>query len=105
MIHLADNLLLVATDRSGDLGETYPIARGSSPMIVALGAASAAGERPAPGTFLGIALVSGGILALSVARGSLGRTSLGAALATGTTIAADTLVDGLGVRESGDWRA
>ncbi|AWN39435.1 EamA family transporter [Methylobacterium durans] len=109
-IHLAYNLLLVATYRTGDLGQTYPIARGSSPTIVALGAAVAAGEQPAPGTLAGIALVSAGILALAFARGSLGRRGLGrgglaAALATGTAIAAYTLVDGLGVRASGDWRA
>src|SRR3954447_16754226 len=29
--------LLVVTYRSGDLGETYPVARGSSPALVALG--------------------------------------------------------------------
>ncbi|GEP02099.1 DMT family transporter [Methylobacterium oxalidis] len=105
VIHLAYNLLLVATYRSGDLGQTYPIARGSSPAIVALGAALTAGEHPGLLPSLGIGLVSAGILALAFARGGLGRGSLAAALATGCTIAAYTLVDGLGVREAGDWRS
>jgi hypothetical protein len=39
LIHLVYNALLVRMYRSGDLGETYPVARGSSPALVALGAA------------------------------------------------------------------
>jgi hypothetical protein len=31
LIHLASNLLLVRMYQTGDLGETYPVARGSSP--------------------------------------------------------------------------
>ncbi len=44
LIHLAYNALLVRMYRSGDLGETYPVARGSSPALVALGASLFAGE-------------------------------------------------------------
>src|SRR3982074_130452 len=36
--------LLVVTYRSGDLGETYPVARGSSPALVALGGSLFAGD-------------------------------------------------------------
>ena len=38
-LHVGYNLFLVRTYRSGDLGQTYPIARGSSPLLVSLGAA------------------------------------------------------------------
>jgi hypothetical protein len=38
LIHVGYNLSLVRTYRSGDLGQTYPISRGSSPVLVALGA-------------------------------------------------------------------
>ena len=39
LLHVGCNLFLVRTYRSGDLGQTYPIARGSSPLLVAPGAA------------------------------------------------------------------
>jgi len=44
LIHQVYNALLVRMYRSGDLGETYPIARGSSPALVALGGRLFAGE-------------------------------------------------------------
>ncbi|CAA2102796.1 hypothetical protein MBUL_01868 [Methylobacterium bullatum] len=102
-IHIAYNALLLVTYRSGDLGQTYPIARGSSPAMVALGAALVAREHPDVLGAAGIALVSCGILALAFAKGGVARSQLIAALGTGATIAAYTLVDGIGVRVSGDW--
>ncbi|WP_019905436.1 DMT family transporter [Methylobacterium sp. 77] len=105
LIHIAYNALLLVTYRSGDLGQTYPIARGSSPAMVALGAAVFAREYPDAWGAAGIALVCGGILALALAKGGVGRAQLIAALGTGATIAAYTLVDGIGVRVSGDWLA
>lgn len=103
LLHILYNGLLVLTYRTGDLGQTYPIARGLSPALVAAGAALAAGEYLSAPAALGVVLVCGGILAL--ARGGVGGTGLAAALATGATIAAYTVVDGLGVRRSGDWLA
>ena len=38
LIHVGYNLSLVRTYRSGDLGQTYPVSRGSSPVLVSLGA-------------------------------------------------------------------
>jgi len=105
LLHILYNGLLVLTYRSGDLGATYPVARGSSPALVAIGAGLAAGETlPLPAA-LGVMLVSGGILGLALARGGIGRAGLLAALGTGATIAGYTVVDGLGVRVSGDWLA
>ena len=37
LFHLVYNVLLVRTYRSGDLGETYPVARGSSPALNPVG--------------------------------------------------------------------
>jgi uncharacterized membrane protein len=48
LFHVGYNLFLVRTYRSGDLGQTYPIVRGSSPLLVSLGAAFFAGELPDP---------------------------------------------------------
>jgi drug/metabolite transporter (DMT)-like permease len=101
IIHLAYNLSLVRTYRSGDLGQTYPVSRGSSPVLVALGALVFAHETLTIASTVGIALVSGGILSLAFG-GSRARTDfLPAALTTGVLIGAYTLVDGIGVRLSG----
>ncbi len=106
LLHCLYNALLVRTYRSGDLGETYPIARGSSPALVALGASLVAGERMSGAGLLGVALVTAGIATLVLARGpGLRVASLPAAFATGATIACYTVVDGVGVRVSGDWLA
>jgi drug/metabolite transporter (DMT)-like permease len=103
LVHLVYNALLVRMYRSGDLGETYPVARGSSPALVALGGSLFAGEwMNLPGT-IGIGLVCAGIFMLAAARGRLQAMNLPSALATGVSIAAYTVVDGLGVRASGNW--
>lgn len=102
IIHIGYNLSLVRTYRSGDLGQTYPISRGSSPVLVALGAAVFAHETLTVASSIGIALVSGGILSLTF-QGSKVRTDfLPAAITTGVLIGAYTVVDGIGVRLSGN---
>ena len=124
LIHLVYNALLVRMYRSGDLGETYPVARGSSPALVALGGSLVAGEWMDLIGTVGIGLVCVGIFMLAAARarsakvvsglasdraprreGRLHAMNLPAALATGASIAAYTVVDGLGVRASGNWVA
>jgi drug/metabolite transporter (DMT)-like permease len=109
-IHLCYNALLVRMYRSGDLGETYPVARGTSPALIALGGSVLAGEWMGPLGILGIGLVCSGIFMLATARAKDGHarlhlTDLPYALATGVSIAAYSVVDGLGVRASGNWIA
>lgn len=100
LIHIAYNLSLVRTYRSGDLGQTYPISRGSSPVLVALGAALFAREAVTPLAAGGILLVSGGIISLAFEGRSFRTEFLPAALTTGILIGAYTVVDGIGVRLS-----
>src|SRR3954462_3000048 len=103
LIHLVYNALLVRMYRSGDLGETYPVARGSSPALVALGGSLFAGEwMNLPGV-VGVGLVCAGIFMRAAAKGRLHAMNLPWALATGVSIAAYTIVDGIGVRASGNW--
>jgi drug/metabolite transporter (DMT)-like permease len=102
LLHVGYNLFLVQTYGSGDFSETYPIARGSSPMLVALGAAVFAGEWPDWLAMLGIGLVGGGIISLAFKGKGLRVTSLPAAIATGAFIGAYSVVDGIGVRAAGD---
>jgi drug/metabolite transporter (DMT)-like permease len=96
--------------RSGDLGETYPVARGTSPALIALGGSVLAGEWMGPLGILGIGLVCSGIFMLAAARAKTGParlhlTDLPYALATGVSIAAYSVIDGLGVRAAGNWIA
>lgn len=103
VLHVLYNLFLVRAYQYGDLGQVYPIARGVSPMLITLGAATFAGERLAPWALAGIFLVSMGIL--SLARGWAARATradIGIALTTGIFIAGYTLVDGIGARHSDD---
>jgi drug/metabolite transporter (DMT)-like permease len=102
LLHVGYNLFLVKTYGSGDFSETYPIARGSSPMLIAIGAAVFAGERPGVLPMLGIPLVCCGIVSLGFKGTGLRITSLSAALTTGSFIAAYSIVDGMGVRATGD---
>lgn len=101
LLHIGYNLFLVRTYRSGDLGQTYPISRGSSPVLVSIGAALFAGELPDPISAFGVILVSGGIVSLAFQGRSVGWGSLPYALATGCFIGAYSVTDGIGVRLSG----
>lgn len=101
IIHVGYNLSLVRTYRSGDLGQAYPVSRGSSPVLVTLGAATFAHEIPTTLSWVGIALVSGGIVSLAFQGRHVRADFLPAAFTTGILIGAYTVVDGIGVRLSG----
>ncbi|GJE43195.1 DMT family transporter [Methylobacterium soli] len=101
VLHVGYNLFLVRTYAHGDLGQTDPISRGSSPLLVSLGAAAFAHERPDAIATAGILLVSGGIVSLAFQGRGIGRTNLLYALGTGCFIGAYSVVDGIGVRLSG----
>jgi drug/metabolite transporter (DMT)-like permease len=102
LIHIAYNLSLVRTYRSGDLGQTYPVSRGSSPVLVALGALAFAHETLTVVATVGIVLVSGGIVSLAFQGGRVRADYLPAAFTTGVLIGAYTVVDGIGVRLAGN---
>lgn len=101
-LHVGYNLFLVRSYRHGDLGQIYPLARGSSPLLVLAGAMAVAGERPDLPTLAGIATISAGIVSLARGRGATSRTGLVTSLVTGAFIAAYTVTDGLGGRLSGN---
>ena len=94
-------LFLVRAYRTGLLAHVYPIARGTAPLLVTLGAAVVAGERLGPLSLLGVVLVSGGIMAIAFGRGRPDNASILAAVATGVFIAGYMVIDGVGVRLSG----
>ncbi|MFD8369223.1 EamA family transporter [Streptomyces sp. NPDC059688] len=101
VVHIAYYALLMTSFRLGDFGQAYPIARGSAPLVVTVLAAVFAHEMPSGWAAAGIAVSCLGLTGVSV-WGLRGRrpdwAAIGAALATGLTIAAYTVLDGLGVR-------
>ena len=100
VIHFGYYFLLYHSYRLGDLSHVYPIARGLSPVLVALGAQVFAGETLPPAAWAGILLASTGIFMMAgdVFRGATPPLVVLTALATGVMIAAYSIVDGMGVR-------
>jgi len=91
--------------RVGDLSQVYPLFRGMAPILVAIGAAVFADEYIESGTLLGIVLISIGLMSITVFSrhfGGLPRTALFWGLVTGLFIAMYTVIDGIGVRLSGN---
>jgi len=104
VLHVGYNLLLMRSYRLGEFGQVYPLARGTSPWLVAIAATLFAGENLSGIRTLGILVVSLGLAALVFAGGMPTRAGLPAivaALLTGVAIAAYTTLDGLGVRQAG----
>ena len=105
VIHVGYDLALMNSYRLGAFNQAYPIARGTSPLVVAVGAYFLAGDRLSAVALSGIATLAAGLAGLAVSAGRLTRgdaPAIGAAIVTGLTIAAYTLVDGIGVRRAGD---
>jgi len=104
VVHHAYYLALGYGYRFGDLSHVYPIARGVAPPLVAFAAWAFAGESLGLLGLLAILVISGGIVSLAFADDGrlVAIRPLALGLATGITIAAYTLFDGLGARASGD---
>lgn len=105
VIHVAYDLALMNSYRLGAFNQTYPIARGTSPLVVAAGAYLLAGEHLGAAALAGVAVLAAGLMSLAFSGGRLTRQdapAVGAAVLTGLTIAGYTLVDGLGVRQAHD---
>jgi len=104
VVHFAYFYLLGRAYHHGDLSVVYPIARGSVPALVALWAWLLLGEVLPPLVWTGIGLISAGILLSNwkALRSGVGATALSLSLATGFCISVYSLVDGVGVRLSGN---
>jgi drug/metabolite transporter (DMT)-like permease len=105
VIHIGYDLGLMSSYRLGAFNQVYPIARGTSPLLVALGAYVLVGEHLGAIPLAGIAILAAGLASLALSSGRLTRSELpaiGSAVITGVAIAAYTVVDGLGVRRAHD---
>jgi len=108
-IHLVYFASLIESYRTGDLGQVYPIARGSAPLMTAAATAIFVGEKLSVIGWIGIVTLVAGVLLLST-RGSrnlteIDRRAVGFALFTALTICAYSVVDGIGARYSGSANA
>jgi len=104
-IHIVYYYALAQAYRLGDLGQIYPIARGSAPLMTAVLASVWLGETLSAGAWASVLVLAAGILLLA-SRGRRAREpfdvrAVGYALATSLTITTYTLVDGVGARLSG----
>ncbi len=100
-IHIGYYIALSGAYRHGDLGLTYPIMRGTAPLLVALGSATVLGEAPSPAAWAGIVGITLGVALVGLARPGEALhhgKALRYAFANAAIIAAYTFVDGLGVR-------
>lgn len=102
-IHNVYFLLLLRAYRFADFSQAYPIARGTSPLIVALLSGAIVGESLSWGQLGGAGLVALGIGSLAgvgIDRSQVDPRGVGYALACGLSIGAFALVDAVGVRKS-----
>jgi drug/metabolite transporter (DMT)-like permease len=95
---------LIESYRTGDLGQVYPIARGSAPLMTAAATTVFIGEKLSLIGWTGILSLVAGVLLLSARGGrelaEVDRRAIGFALFTALTICAYSVVDGIGARLS-----
>ena len=105
VLHAGYKIFLINAYEHGDLGQVYPVARGTAPLIVALVALPLLGEAMGVTKLAAVFAIGLGVITMSL-RGGAGlatmpRTALAYALGTACFTAAYTIVDGVGARVSG----
>jgi multidrug transporter EmrE-like cation transporter len=112
-VHVAYYITLAGAYKHGELGMTYPIMRGSAPLLVALGSSFVLGESLSALAWIGVIGVTLGVALVGLAHPGEAlhhRRALGFALANACVIATYTFIDGTGVpsattrAHAGRWR-
>lgn len=103
-VHQIYYLFLILAYGAGDLSQVYPIARGTAPLLVALGGWLVAGEQLDRQGLLAVGLISLAIVSLAWERHGGRRPKRAAlyALCNGVVIACYMVLDGMGGRRAGD---
>ena len=105
LIHLVYFSALIESYRAGDMGQVYPIARGSAPLMTAVATTAFIGERLGFLGWLGIMALVAGVMLMSLRGGrdlaKINRKAVGFALFTSVAICAYSVVDGVGARLAG----
>ncbi|CAD5107821.1 hypothetical protein PSEWESI4_02098 [Pseudomonas carbonaria] len=105
LLHIGYNSFLARAYQHGDLGQAYPISRGSSPLIVALLSVLLLHDSLSAGQLAGLLILVAGIWLMALRGGHSGRLEnalLFNALMTALFIAGYTLADAAGARANRD---
>ena len=94
-------VLVASTYRVADMSQTYPIMRGTAPLLVATASFGLLSESLSAFAWLGIAVICIGILSMAAAPSAGQRKGILLALLNAAVITGYTLIDGIGVRKSG----
>jgi len=99
--HLGYFIALTEAYRVGDMGQVYPIARGSAPLMTAVVSTLVVGEAIGLRGWLGVVILTAGVFLLSMRGGRnvrFEKRTVAFALATAVTICGYSVVDGIGAR-------
>lgn len=100
-LQVSYTVLLVTAYHKGEFGQVYPIIRGIVPPMVMFGGMALGGDSLTQAQIAGVALVSLGIVSLSMGKTGVLRNSILVPIATGMVIAVYATVDAIGVRVAG----
>jgi drug/metabolite transporter (DMT)-like permease len=106
-LHVSYKLCLASAYARGDLGQAFPLARGVVPLFATLLAYAFLSQAPTIGHSLGVVLVSGGVLVLTLDKvgGRINGPLLLVTTGAGIAVACYSVVDAYGTRLSGHWAA
>lgn len=101
-LHWTYTVLIAVNYQKSDMSRAYPIMRGAAPLVVAVATTVLLGQHLVPLAWIGVLVISGGILMLSLESG-LPRdwSAIGLALLSAVATAGYTIVDARGVQLSG----
>ena len=103
VLHIGYYTALTGAYQHGDLGLTYPLMRGSAPLLVALSATFTLDETLSPLSWVGVLGISAGVLTLGLSPHAFAAPkAVQFALVNAVIIATYTVVDALGVRAGGN---
>jgi drug/metabolite transporter (DMT)-like permease len=101
LIQIGYFLLVARTYQAADMSQTYPLMRGTAPLIVALASVFLLHEALSAFAWCGVIAICLGILTMALGTHLKDRKGTQLALLNALLIAGYTLVDGIGVRRSG----
>lgn len=102
LLQTAYLILLTTSYKHGDFSQIYPLARGLAVLLVTIVSVTFLAESLNVLQLAGVAAVTGSMLSLALIGKGSSRLGVMFAVLTGACIAAYSLVDGMGVRESGN---
>jgi drug/metabolite transporter (DMT)-like permease len=108
IFHLGYFIGLSEAYRVGDMGQVYPIARGTAPLMIAVASTLVVGEVIGLRGWLGMLILVSGVFLLSMRGGRdlhFSKRAVAFALFTAVTICGYSVVDGSGARAAGNAHA